>query len=444
MEKHPGISFFGGLVLFLGATSIGILDALRRLDFLQKSHPNVYAGITSPPSMLAVGLAGVAAMLWGGWQLYQKRISSAVDAAPPHATLPVSTVTHGASSPGASVGGDVKDSNFHVGDVHHHYPQEPRSTAGAHPDKRTDPIAADEETLESLQAVFPSSVIAELRVQQFRTTFEWRFDAVFQSFYQWGLIPEYRFLHNETEAVHTRLRDLAYRLRYLIHRDSEPLSPENAVARGFIPLGQITDIPAHNATCEAVWQTKDKVCDAYEELIRTAKQLFTGISATTPISGPAVTIEYSHDDNTKADWIKSHGNTDPRAPLKLRNSDPHETAYNVRALPLEIGGEVACFEPAVISSIPPLGCEEVIPTYSAGPYSIRSLWNFLRNHSHPASTEEVMNDRAFFLDIHYEDGKIPPTLWQSRCCILHRWYHNRVRTGGVQRCLRGSTKAAEG
>src|SRR5260370_37369034 len=49
------------------------------------------------------------------------------------AARPASTVTHGDSSPAASVSGDLTDSTFHVGDVHHHYNQEPRSDEQAKP-----------------------------------------------------------------------------------------------------------------------------------------------------------------------------------------------------------------------------------------------------------------------------------------------------------------------
>jgi hypothetical protein len=76
MERHPAVSFFGGFILFAGATSIQILDGLRRLDFLQKSHPTVYAAITSPPSLLVFELAGLLATMWGGWQFYRSRLET--------------------------------------------------------------------------------------------------------------------------------------------------------------------------------------------------------------------------------------------------------------------------------------------------------------------------------------------------------------------------------
>ncbi len=104
MEKHPGISFIGGLVLFVGATSVWILDALRRLDFLQKSYPTIYAGITSLPSMLAVALAGVVAMLWGGWQFHQKRMEGAVS----HGKIPVSPSDTTQAISNSNIAGDAR------------------------------------------------------------------------------------------------------------------------------------------------------------------------------------------------------------------------------------------------------------------------------------------------------------------------------------------------
>ena len=157
-----------------------------------------------------------------------------------------------------------------------------------------DPITADQKTLQDLQTVFPSSVIADLRVQTFWTTFEWRYDAILVAFYQWGLIPEHRFLHGNLEAIHSRLRELAYALRDKGHRYSDKLSPASEYARGFTPLGHITDMDEHESHRNEVWDTATKVCDTYNELITSARQRFSGIKVT-PInqnSDPVVVLGY--------------------------------------------------------------------------------------------------------------------------------------------------------
>jgi hypothetical protein len=158
----------------------------------------------------------------------------------------------------------------------------------------TDPIAADQETLRGLQEVFPGSAIAALRVQQFWTTFEWRFDAILLNFYRWGLLPEHRFLHDDMEEIHARLRGLAHKLWDAVHRYSEKLSPTNEEARGFTPLGPITDMAEHEAHRNEVWETATQVCKTYDELVTSARQRFSGIKVT-PISqnsDPVVVLGY--------------------------------------------------------------------------------------------------------------------------------------------------------
>lgn len=162
-------------------------------------------------------------------------------------------------------------------------------------DVASDPLTVDKETLKNLQAIFPSSVIADLRTQQFWTTFTWKteIDNALQGFYQWGLLPEHRFLYDGLEKVHASLRDLAHTLYDRVHRYTEILTLTNKEGRGFIPINSVGN-PAEQAEREShrneIWETKDKICDTYEQLIRTAKQHFLGV-AQTPKPSMELTIE---------------------------------------------------------------------------------------------------------------------------------------------------------
>jgi len=329
VPKQPvfKVVFGGVLACLLGANKLW--GWFRAFDWLKKNAPAIWFLLMDPAAQMALIVMALGLSAWGLWEIWQ--FKHKVDPVQPKdgSRGGASTVTHGPSSHGAAVGRDVRDSSYHVGDIHYHYSGGPRSSADAHPDKLTGPGAIDAKTLESLQAIFPGSVIAELRVQQFRSTFEWRFDAVFLDFYQWGLTPEHRFLQDELEGIHKRLRDLAYNLRYLIQRDSKLLSPQNAFVRGFIPIGQITDMAAHNATCEAVWTTKDKVCDAYEELVRTAKQRFLGISAETTIPRP---------------WIRALKYTRLNGAEGFMLAHAGETAYSVEVESMTVGKWIATFD----------------------------------------------------------------------------------------------------
>lgn len=80
----------------------------------------------------------------------------------------------------------------------------PTPVADIAPPLSVAPVNPDEAMLESLQAVFPSSVIADLRMYQFWTTVTWKpeVDAVLIAFYKWGLLSEHRFLNDDLEKIH--------------------------------------------------------------------------------------------------------------------------------------------------------------------------------------------------------------------------------------------------
>ena len=90
----------------------------------------------------------------------------------------------------------------------------------------------DAALLDGIQSVLSSSAIADLRVQQFWTTFRWKLelDNALSAFHQWGLIAEHRFLDNRLEEVHARLRELSYTLFDRIHRYTEKLPMSDIAA----------------------------------------------------------------------------------------------------------------------------------------------------------------------------------------------------------------------
>ncbi len=195
--------------------------------------------------------------------------------APPKTTL--SAQTDGSRSRATALG-TIENSSVHVGD--NFYPQavgQPGSTK-----ETTD--SADQETLRSLQVVLPSNSIAELRMQQFRPSLHWRFDGVLVAFYQWGLIPENRFLNHTLEQIHTRLRELAYNLYDSVQRYSKliPVRDQTAMSGGdfrvFEPAGSKDTVEVSNDV-----QEKAKlVCSTYEELVNAARRTFAGIAVSQP------------------------------------------------------------------------------------------------------------------------------------------------------------------
>jgi hypothetical protein len=161
------------------------------------------------------------------------------------------------------------------------------------PDERSgghDAMTVDEQTLQALQSTFPSSAVAALRVQQFWTTFEWKFDPVLKAFCKWGLVPENRFLNTELEEIHARLREMAYTLLDRVHRYTDQLTPDSD-RRGFTPLGPTFDIAEHESHRNEVWTTATKVCEIYDELITNCRRIFSGTSGSRRHEGNALHIE---------------------------------------------------------------------------------------------------------------------------------------------------------
>lgn len=78
-------------------------------------------------SLLAVAIYGCVAFLKGVFSMPEEQPQKAPVLQAEHASVPIAQHTSGAQSPNVNVGGTVKDSNFHVGDVHHHYNKEPVS-----------------------------------------------------------------------------------------------------------------------------------------------------------------------------------------------------------------------------------------------------------------------------------------------------------------------------
>jgi hypothetical protein len=109
----------------------------------------------------------------------------------------------------------------------------------------------------------------------------------------------------------------------------------------------------------------------------------------------------------------------------------------VRLLPLMAGGNIVKFEPNDFPSIAGSGQKETRPTYSNGPLSLRSLGSFLKNSCTGIgwTEEQLLTDQLFCITVEYQDGKNPPTLWESRCALLFRWYQSRIRMGKVERRL---------
>ena len=60
--------------------------------------------------------------------------------------------------------------------------------------------------------------------------------------------------------------------------------------------------------------------------------------------GPEVVVDYSFEEKKRWEALNTR-NTDPSAPLILRNISLTDAAYNVRILPLTIEDEIATFEP---------------------------------------------------------------------------------------------------
>jgi hypothetical protein len=155
--------------------------------------------------------------------------------------------------------------------------------------------------------------------------------------------------------------------------------------------------------------------------------------------GPFVTIDYEYENSKKSSWLMPQGNTNPNVPLVLENSDPNETAYNVRLLPLTVGDKTVKFEPNDFPSIAGRGKKETRPTYKSGPLSpVCSLGTFLKNACSGLgwAEEQLMTDQPFCITVEYQDGKTPPTLWESRCTLVFRWYRSKIRMGKVERRLR--------
>lgn len=142
-------------------------------------------------------------------------------------------------------------------------------------------IVADRETLKALQAVLPSAAITDLKIQQFRSGFTWKYDELLIAFHQWGLNPEHRFLDHALEKIHAQLREDAYALFYQVQRDSKIIrSTAGGDLRGFEPLEQNTAEKEEHQN--EVWEKATKVCTVYGELIDAARRTFAGVPVTQP------------------------------------------------------------------------------------------------------------------------------------------------------------------
>jgi hypothetical protein len=189
----------------------------------------------------------------------------------------------------------------------------------------------DESTLQALQALLPTGDIAQLRVRQFWSDFKWEFDNVLIAFQQWGLVAEHRFLDYELEEIHRRLRDAVSILFDKVHRYSEPL-PGGGDARGFSPIGQISDMAEFEGHRNEVYEAARRVCTLYDDLVLTARRKSAGI-----IAPPSSQIRRPKVVATKYDGLPSGAEA-----LYLHNEG--ETAHEVRVEELRIGEWMVQFE----------------------------------------------------------------------------------------------------
>ena len=128
--SRPKWLILGGLVLSLISGTNKAFGWIQGIDWLHTNAPSVYGALMSPMTEWIMIVAGLAMAFLGLYELYQFK-HKAGEVQEENAGQSVSTETHGHTSHAASVSGDVKDSSFHVGDIHYHYSQESRGAEQA-------------------------------------------------------------------------------------------------------------------------------------------------------------------------------------------------------------------------------------------------------------------------------------------------------------------------
>lgn len=154
-------------------------------------------------------------------------------------------------------------------------------------------------------------------------------------------------------------------------------------------------------------------------------------TAAAPQLGPRLVIEYCYEESSK-DWPQRSLNSDPEAPLVIRNVDPQRAAYNVKLLALTVEGKTVKFAPELIPSVEPNGRAQVFAKIlGAGPLGKKQLPMFFRQFYNDKSIEELMTDKVYTLMLEYDDGSDTATAHFTECQLSYRRWKDRIEMRAV-------------
>jgi hypothetical protein len=155
------------------------------------------------------------------------------------------------------------------------------------------------------------------------------------------------------------------------------------------------------------------------------------------VLGPELAIEYSYEERSR-DWPPLDINNNPSAPLTIKNLSVSRNAYNVKILPLTLGGCTLTFDPDSISYIAARSDVKVSAVLPSGALLFRNrLPDFFKAAFGLSIQQQPTTDRLVELVLRCDDGNDPPVCYEAICQLRYRPWHDRILIGEVKRRLCG-------
>ena len=146
--------------------------------------------------------------------------------------------------------------------------------------------------------------------------------------------------------------------------------------------------------------------------------------------GPYIVVDYFYEERRR--WPDT-ANSDPEAPITLKNiSSTSSQAFNITVLPVELPEGRLQFEPFFIPYLQAGQTAQVFgDNKDAGALLRRRIPSFFRRTYRDSSVDELFGEKSFTIRIQYsgEDSRA----YESSCELLYRPWHDRIRTGKINR-----------